>query len=110
ARSKRLASSRRPSGTTEEDEQELEKRAARKAEAEALAQQIDAARSKRTLASLGLFSLVLLPLLVGGAFLGSTAQGTGFATGEGKMAHALADLGDVVKAGVQGWESIVTGK
>jgi hypothetical protein len=88
---------------------EQEVRAKRAAEAQKYTLALVELRRRRAVATARLAALVAAPLLVGSLFLISTTQEGGFAV-RGGLGHALTEIGETARRGVEGVFSLVGAK
>jgi LSD1 subclass zinc finger protein len=99
---------KRPREAVGQARREREQREIRAAEAQRHTLALLERRNKRVLAAAKLVALVVAPLLVSGVFLVSTTNEAGFAV-KGTLGARLADLGEVVRRGVEGMRALVGG-
>lgn len=105
----RIATARRSKDAIEKARREREERDIRAAEAQRHTLALMERKRREAVAAARLYALSLVPLVVALVFLASTTQETGFAT-HGPVGTRLADVGDVVRRGVEGWKTLLAGK
>ena len=105
----KIPTARKTREQVEAERKKAEERAARTAQAAQYTNALEERRRKRTVAVVGLVSVVLGPLVVLGVCLASTTGGAGFAVG-GKLGAFLASSGEVARRGVEGLSTLVQGK
>ncbi len=98
---KKIATARRSREQAQAQRKEQVERAKRTVEAQKFTVALLEARKVRSLAVLRLSAYVLAPVLVSGIFLTSTTSEGGFAV-RGGLGHALGELGDMARRGVDG--------
>jgi LSD1 subclass zinc finger protein len=98
---KKIATARRSREQAQAQRKEQAERAKRTVEAQKYTIALVEKKRVRTLAVLRLSAYVLAPLLVSGIFLTSTTSEGGFAV-KGGLGHALGELGDMARRGVDG--------